>query len=81
MINGSGDWEAFGKSSIWADILEELHVWLEEIRSQLESEEIDLGLVKSLRGSAKAIRHVMELPGNLKELAIAREQEEKNGEL
>jgi len=34
--------------------------------------------VKALRGSAKALRHVKELPENLKQLALDREQEEKN---
>ena len=78
MINGSTDWESFKNSTQWQDICEEIDIWIEEIRNQLESEEVDLGEVKALRGSARALRHVKGLPENLKQLALDREQEEKN---
>lgn len=80
MINGVSEWRAFKESSIWDDICQELDIWIEEIRNQLESEEIDLGVVKALRGSAKALRHVKELPDNLIHLAEEARKEENEHE-
>ena len=80
MINGPSEWKDFAKSTIWTDIQEELMIWLEEIRSQLESDEVDLGEVKALRGSAKAIRHVLQLPENLEQMAIDQFEEEEKHE-
>ena len=79
MINGASEWVDFKKSTIWKDICDEIDVWIEELRNQLEAEEIDLGMVKSLRGSAKALRHVKELPDNLELIAMSLEEEQKNG--
>jgi len=75
MINGSSEWKSFQESTIWKDICEEFDIWLEEIRDQLESDGVDLGLVKSLRGSALAIRNAKRLPENLQ---IAAEELEQN---
>ena len=77
MINGSSEWRQFQETSIWKDICEEIDIWIEEIRDQLESEEVDLGIVKALRGSALALRNVKRLPENLE--ATAQELEENDG--
>lgn len=59
----------FEKTSIWLDIVDELNVWLHEIRDNIESTDLELSAVPELRGSAKALRNVINLLPNLAEIA------------
>lgn len=62
--------EQFMKGPVWHDICSELNVWLTEVRDYLEGgsdEEVTEIMTANLRGSAKALRHVLELPEILSE--------------
>ena len=59
---------------VWKDIVAEISIWLEQLRDNLESEDIPIELVRDLRGSAKALRNVINILPNLAELT----EEEEN---
>jgi len=77
VINTPDEIRLFEKSTMWGDIVTELDMWLEEIRNQLESDEVLLADVPMLRGSAKAIRNVVNMLPNLAEIASTNQEEEK----
>jgi hypothetical protein len=61
----------FKHSVFWQDICEELDIWLNEIRDQLENPDLDFShrTLDQLGGSAKALRNVKNLPDVLIGLA------------
>lgn len=70
----SGIWEDFKSGNLWADFQKELQCWLADTWANLESE-TDPELVAQLRGRARTIREVLELPDNVI-VMIQRNQEE-----
>jgi len=72
--------KSFEKSVIWADITGELEVWLEEIRDNLENEDIILEQVSALRGSARALRNVISMVPVLVENAEHDQEEDTHGQ-
>ena len=59
----------FFEGFFWQDIVEELHVWREKVRDEME-EEIDPTITARLQGNAQALRKVIEeLPHTLVGLA------------
>ena len=62
-------------SNIWLDLVEELDIWLTEIRDNLESDDLPLEQMPKLQGSAKALRNVI---GMLPILADNAETQEEN---
>ena len=67
-------------SPIWQDQREEIESWLEEIRNNLESDEVPLEAVPELRGSAKALRNVLCMLSVLADnLEADIEEERENG--
>ena len=71
------DFADFEKSALWLDIVDELNIWLEEIRDNLENVDISLRKVRELRGSAMALRNVVNILPNLAEIA-RQAQEDKH---
>ena len=80
MRNSAEEILHFERSIIWLDIVDELNIWLDEIRTNLESEDVSIDAVPALRGSAKAIRNVINMLPNLAELANINDEleEEEN---
>jgi len=69
-----GQWKDFTESIIWQDIQSELHAWLKDTWELLEREDVDWETTMLLRGRARAIREMLQLPAN-----IIAYLEEKNG--
>ena len=76
-----GQLQDFKSSAFWSDACEELDIWIEEIRSQLENPdlEFDHRTLDQLGGNAKALRSVKMLPDVL--IAIAEENRELRDEI
>lgn len=64
-------------SAIWQDVAEEINIWIEEIRNNLESTELPIENVPELRGSAKALRNVIGMLPIMADNLEALDQEEK----
>jgi hypothetical protein len=65
-----GQIEEFKKSFIWQDICDELDVWLEQIRDELEGAE---GMVVyRLQGNAESVRNVKNILNSLVAVASAK---------
>jgi len=75
-----GQLKDFVDGVIWRDIQDELKLWLEDIRDQLEDpgHELFPEDIKRLQGNAEAVRRVLELPRNLI-LNLEDDLEAKNG--
>ena len=69
-----GQWKDFTESIIWQDIQSELQMWLKDTWELLEREDVDWETTMLLRGRARAIREMLQLPAN-----IIAYLEEKNG--
>ena len=69
-----GQWKDFTESVIWQDIQSELQMWLKDTWELLEREDVDWETTMLLRGRARAIREMLQLPTN-----IIAYLEEKNG--
>lgn len=69
--------EDFQKGTIWTDIKFELYAWLIDTWEQLENPENDEITTATLRGRARAIREMLELPNMLSSVAYLQEEEEK----
>ena len=67
MRSSVGQLKDFVDGVIWRDIQDELKLWLEDIRDQLEDpgHELFPEDIKRLQGNAEAVRRVLELPRNL----------------
>lgn len=60
----------FIQSNVWRVLSNELQVWLNDIRAQLEvTEQIDV--LRKLQGNAEAVRRALELPQHLLDLISA----------
>lgn len=59
MLSTAEELRQFEKSNIWKDIVEELMLWINEIRDNLESDDLLLEAVPKLQGSVKALRNVI----------------------
>ena len=71
-----GQLKDFKSSVFWQDIEEELDIWLEEVRNQLENGDLqfDHRTLDQLGGCAKAIRNMKNLPEVL--IGIAEDNKE-----
>ena len=80
MRSSVGQLKDFVDGVIWRDIQDELKLWLEDIRDQLEDpgHELFPEDIKRLQGNAEAVRRVLELPRNLI-LNLEDDLEAKNG--
>lgn len=58
------EYEKLLESYVWNDLKFEVNVWLEDIRSKLETED-DIGEIKRFQGIAEACRHFMNLPQSI----------------
>jgi len=76
-----GQLKDFKESVFWQDISEELDVWLEEIRNQLENGDLNFShrTLDQLGGSAKAIRNIKNLPEVL--IGLAEDNRELHDEM
>ena len=81
MRSTPGQLEDFKASVFWQDACEELDIWIEEIRNQLENTDLDFNArtLDQLGGCAKALRHVKQLPDVL--IAIAKDSKEARDEV
>ncbi len=81
MRSTPGQLSDFKRSVFWQDCLEELDVWIEEIRNQLENLDLqfdDRALIQ-LGGCAKALRYAKQLPDVL--MAVAEDNKEMRDEI
>ena len=78
MRSSAGSLKDFKDSAIWQDICEEVDVWLDEIRNQLENPDLDMShrTLDQLGGNAKALRRVKDIPDVL--IGLSREEGESN---
>jgi hypothetical protein len=80
MRSSPGQIEDFSQSVIWKDMCEELDVWLDRIRNELEN--LDLSAshrsLDQLSGSAKALRNVKMILETLLNLSEEDEKGESN---
>lgn len=60
----SGMWEDFQEGHLWSDFKKELFCWLSDTWIKLESES-DPEEAAQLRGRARTIREVLQLPENV----------------
>ena len=76
-----GQLNDFKDSVFWQDCNEELDIWIEEIRNQLENLDLqfDGRALDQLGGCAKALRHAKQLPNVL--IAIAEDNMEARNEI
>lgn len=51
-------------SLAWRDLSNEVTIWLDDIRSKLETED-DIGEIKRFQGIAEACRHFINLPQSI----------------
>ena len=79
MRTSLGQMRDFVEGVIWKDIVDELSLWIEDIRDQLEDpgHEFFPEDIKRLQGNVEALRKVLELPKNLI-LNLEDELEESN---
>ena len=79
MRTSLGQMRDFVEGVIWKDIVDELSLWIEDIRDQLEDpgHELFPEDIKRLQGNVEALRRVLELPKNLI-LNLEDELEESN---
>jgi hypothetical protein len=63
-ISSATAFREFLEGSVWRDISHELEMWIEDIRSSLESKERtpDFETLKNLQGSAEAVRKFLLMP-------------------
>lgn len=47
------------KSNLWRDVSEEIDLWISELRENLESEDLPLADVPTMRGAIKSLRNVL----------------------
>jgi hypothetical protein len=73
---GSTLWEEFQRSAIWLDFRKELQTWLADTWSLLETE-TDQDSIAELRGRARAIREVLQLPDNVISMIQANQEREE----
>jgi len=75
------DFEDFVKGSVWADIVKELNLWLEDIHIVLEDPNGDLEdkALHRLGGNAETIRKVHQMPEVIRD-NIKASLEAKNNE-
>ncbi|RKY23419.1 MAG: hypothetical protein DRP62_05925 [Planctomycetota bacterium] len=62
MRSSARDFEQLTRDATWLDIEDEINIWIEEIRNNLEADEISLEEVPALRGAIKALRNVLNMP-------------------
>lgn len=56
----------FVRSNIWRDLKDELNIWLDDIRTQLEVES-NVDVIRRLQGNAEAVNKILRLPEILAE--------------
>ena len=80
MRSTPGQIEDFSQSMIWRDICEELDIWLERIRDELENMDLsaDHRTLDQLSGNAKAIRNVKMILETLNNVSEMDEEGESN---
>ncbi len=81
MRSTPGQLSDFKRSVFWQDCLEELDIWIEEIRNQLENLDLqfDDRALNQLGGCAKALRYTKQLPDVL--MAVAEDNKEMRDEI
>lgn len=79
------DWQEFMRSSIWLDMRDELEIWLEQIRSQLEDQPaatadgappLDYGQLRYLQGGARQCRLTLTLPQMMMENCMEKQDDD-----
>ena len=80
MRSSAGQIKDFSEGIIWNDMLEEIDIWLQRIRDELENPMLEFThrTLDQLSGSAKAIRNMKDLPEVLMGLAEDEEYEREN---
>ena len=74
--SSAGQFEEFLESTVWADMLYELHVWLDSVRDGLESVDTDEKELWRNQGRAEACRYFMSLPEVMRDSIIEDQEEE-----
>ncbi len=70
----SAVWEDFTEGHIWDDFQKELQTWLADTWEKLEAE-TDPELVSQLRGRARTIREVLQMPAGIIEMLKQKEEQ------
>ena len=78
----AGQFNEFLESTIWADIENELNVWLEGVRDGLEDTSMGVEDLYRNQGRAEAVRYVLSLPETIRDTLaeIQRAHAEQNEE-
>lgn len=76
--SSAGQFEKFLESTIWADIVYELHVWLDSVRDGLESVDTDEKELWRNQGRAEACRYFMSLPEVMRDSIIDDQEKEED---
>lgn len=75
--SSTGQFEEFLESTVWADIVYELHVWLNAVRDGLESVDTDEKELWRNQGRAEACRYFMSLPEVMRDSMIEDQERRK----
>lgn len=76
--SSAGQFEGFLDSTVWADMLYELHIWLDAARDGLESVETDEKELWRNQGRAEACRYFMSLPEVMRDALVEGQEKEES---